>query len=136
RNFTPEFKKLLASPNICSKRWVHEQYDTMVQTNTAQPPGDDAGVIRVKGTQRGLAMALDCNSRWAYLEPKLGAMHSVAEAARKVACSGATPAAATNCLNFGNPEKPESVAQFSAVIDDRTEACIAPRTPITAVHVS
>src|SRR5213082_666414 len=70
RDFTPEFKKLLASPNICSKRWIHEQYDTMVQTNTAQPPGDDAGVIRVKGTKRGLAMALDCNSRWAYLAPK------------------------------------------------------------------
>src|SRR5882724_4746688 len=136
RDFTPEFKKLLASPNICSKRWVHEQYDTMVQTNTAQAPGDDAGVIRVKGTKRGLAMALDCNSRWAYLEPKLGAMHSVAEAARKVVCSGATPVAATNCLNFGNPEKPEIMAQFSAVIDGMTEACTALGTPITGGNVS
>src|SRR3954464_13342612 len=136
RDFTPEFKKLLASPNICSKRWIHEQYDTMVQTNTAQGPGDDAGVIRVKGTKRGLAMALDCNSRWAYLEPKLGAMHSVAEAARKVACSGATPVAATNCLNFGNPEKPEIMAQFSAVIDGMTEACNALGTPITGGNVS
>jgi phosphoribosylformylglycinamidine synthase len=136
RDFTPEVKKLLASPNICSKRWVHEQYDTMVQTNTAQAPGDDAGVIRVKGTTRGLAMALDCNSRWAYLEPKLGAMHSVAEAARKVACAGAAPVAATNCLNFGNPEKPEIMAQFSAVIDGMTEACNALGTPITGGNVS
>ena len=136
RDFTPEFKQLLASPNICSKRWVHEQYDTMVQTNTAQAPGDDAGVIRVKGTKRGLAMALDCNSRWAYLEPKLGAIHSVAEAARKVACAGATPVAATNCLNFGNPEKPEIMAQFSAVIDGMTEACTALGTPITGGNVS
>jgi len=93
-------------------------------------------VIRVKGTKRGLAMALDCNSRWAYLEPKLGAMHSVTEAARKVACAGATPVAATNCLNFGNPEKPEIMAQFSAVIDGMTEACNALGTPITGGNVS
>jgi len=83
-----------------------------------------------------LAMALDCNSRWAYLEPKLGAMHSAAEAARNVACSGATPVAATNCLNFGNPEKPEIMAQFSAVIDGMTEACNALGSPITGGNVS
>src|SRR5438094_5980595 len=108
----------------------------MVQTNTAQAPGDDAGVIRVKGTKRGLAMALDCNSRWAYLDPKLGAMHAVAECARKVAGTGATPVAATNCLNFGNPEKPEIMAQLSAAIDGIAEACTALGTPITGGNVS
>src|SRR4051812_26317695 len=104
--FTEDLKGLLATPNICSKRWVWQQYDHMVQTNTVDSPGaGDAGVIRIKGTQRGLAMALDGNGRWCYLDPKLGAMHAVAEAARNVACSGATPVGATNCLNFGNPEK-------------------------------
>ncbi len=96
RDYTADLKKLLASANVCSKRWVHEQYDTMVQTNTVQGPGGEAGVMRIKGTgrrrghERGLAMALDGNGRWAYLDPKLGAMHAVAEAARKVACTGAT----------------------------------------------
>ena len=141
RDYTADLKKLLASANICSKRWVHEQYDTMVQTNTAQGPGGEAGVMRIKGTgkpghERGLAMALDGSGRWAYLDPKLGAMHAVAEAARKVACTGATPVAATNCLNFGNPEKPEIMAQLSAAIDGISEACIALGTPITGGNVS
>jgi len=105
-DFTANFKRLLSSPNVCSKRWVWQQYDHMVQTNTVEAPGaGDAGVIRIKGSKRGLAMALDGNGRWCYLDPRLGAMHAVAEASRKVACSGATPVAATNCLNFGNPEK-------------------------------
>ena len=87
-DFTEDLKRLLASPNICSKRWVWQQYDHMVQTNTVEAPGaGDAGVIRIKGSRRGLAMALDGNGRWCYLDPRLGAMHSVAEAARKVACS-------------------------------------------------
>jgi phosphoribosylformylglycinamidine synthase subunit PurL len=141
RDYTADLKKLLASANICSKRWVHEQYDTMVQTNTVQGPGGEAGVMRIKGTgtpghERGLAMALDGNGRWAYLDPKLGAMHAVAEACRKVACTGATPVAATNCLNFGNPEKPEIMAQLSAAIDGIAEACIALGTPITGGNVS
>jgi phosphoribosylformylglycinamidine synthase len=141
RDYTADLKKLLASANVCSKRWVHEQYDTMVQTNTVQGPGGEAGVMRIKGTgtpghERGLAMALDGNGRWAYLDPKLGAMHAVAEAARKVACSGATPVAATNCLNFGNPEKPEIMAQLSAAIDGIAEACTALGTPITGGNVS
>ncbi len=136
RDYTADLKKLLASPNICSKRWVYEQYDSMVQTNTVQGPGGEAGVMRIKGTQRGLAMALAGNSRWCYLDPKLGAMHAVAEAARKVACSGATPVAATNCLNFGNPEKPEIMAQLSAAIDGIAEACTALGTPITGGNVS
>ena len=121
--FTAELKQLLASPNICSKRWVYQQYDSMVQTNTVEGPGAEGGVIRVKGTNRGLAMALDGNGRWCYLDPKLGAMHAVAESARNVACTGATPIAATNCLNFGNPEKPHIMWQFSQTIDGITKAC-------------
>jgi phosphoribosylformylglycinamidine synthase II len=141
RDFTADLKKLLASANVCSKRWVHEQYDSMVQTNTVLGPGGEAGVMRIKGTgtpghERGLAMALDGNGRWAYLNPKLGAMHAVAEAARKVASTGATPVAATNCLNFGNPEKPEIMAQLSSAIDGIAEACTALGTPITGGNVS
>jgi len=146
RDYTADLKKLLASANVCSKRWVHEQYDTMVQTNTVIGPGGEAGVMRIKGTgtrdeglgtkERGLAMALDGNGRWAYLDPKLGAMHAVAECARKVAMTGAIPVAATNCLNFGNPEKPEIMAQLSAAIDGIAEACTALGTPITGGNVS
>ena len=270
RDYTADLKKLLASPNICSKHWIYDQYDSMVQTNTVQGPGGEAGVIRIKGTghsaskelssfrnaggpaspgaapnlpgappsavpspkvggsatdatpdflgsaaiaspaegldplavqhsilgkianfiaqstpeaeaihltgnedaanpvlaptadhttgepgsaatppltpepyaqipakpQRGLAMALAGNGRWCYLDPKLGAMHAVAEAARKVACTGATPVAATNCLNFGNPEKPEIMAQLSEAIDGIAEACRALGTPVTGGNVS
>jgi phosphoribosylformylglycinamidine synthase len=141
RDYVADLKSLLASANVCSKRWVHEQYDTMVQTNTVIGPGGEAGVMRIKGTgsadhERGLAMALDGNARWCYLDPKLGAMHAVAECARKVAAAGATPVAATNCLNFGNPEKPEIMAQLSAAIDGIAEACTALGTPITGGNVS
>ena len=134
--YTSALKKLLAVQNICSKRWIHEQYDSMVQTNTVQGPGGDAGVMRIKGTSRGLAMSLDGNGRWCYLHPKLGAKHAVAEAARKVACAGGLPVAATNCLNFGNPEKPHIMWQFSEVIDGLAEACAALGTPITGGNVS
>jgi phosphoribosylformylglycinamidine synthase subunit PurL len=136
RDYTADLKKLLASANICSKRWVYEQYDSMVQTNTVQGPGGEAGVMRVKGTNRGLAMALDGNGRWCWLDPKQGAKLAVAEAARKVACTGAVPVAATNCLNFGNPEKPEIMAQLSEAIDGIAEACTALGTPITGGNVS
>lgn len=141
-DFTQILKQLLASPNICSKRWVWQQYDHMVQTNTVETPGaGDAGVIGIKNAnsgqrQRGLAMALDGNSRWCYLDPRLGAMHAVSEAARKVACSGATPVAATNCLNFGNPEKPHIMWQFSQTIDGITKACEELEIPITGGNVS
>ncbi len=108
----------------------------MVQTNTVQGPGGEAGVMRIKGTDRGLSMALDGNERWCYLDPQLGASHAVAEAARKVACTGATPVAATNCLNFGNPEKPEIMAQLSLAIDGISAACVALGTPITGGNVS
>ena len=145
RDYNGDLKTLLASANICSKRYVYEQYDSMVQTNTVFGPGQaEAGVIRIKGTgdraagkpERGLAMALAGNGRWTYLDPKLGAMHAVAEAARKVACTGATPVAATNCLNFGNPQKPEIMAQLSEAIDGIAEACTALGTPITGGNVS
>jgi phosphoribosylformylglycinamidine synthase len=136
-DFTRELKQLLASSNLCGKRWVWQQYDHMVQTNTVEAPGaGDAGVIRIKGSERGLAMALDGNGRWCYLDPRLGAMHAVAEAARKVACSGATPAGATNCLNFGNPEKPHIMWQFSQTIDGITKACEELEVPITGGNVS
>jgi phosphoribosylformylglycinamidine synthase len=137
RYFTSELKRLLASPNICSKRWVWQQYDHMVQTNTVRSPGaGDAGVIRIKGSQRGLAMALDGNGRWCYLDPRLGAMHAVAEACRNVACAGATPVGATNCLNFGNPEKPHIMWQFSQVVDGITKACEELEVPVTGGNVS
>jgi phosphoribosylformylglycinamidine synthase len=137
RDFTAELKRLLASPNICSKRWVWQQYDHMVQTNTVVAPGaGDAGVIRIKGSQRGLAMALDGNGRWCYLDPRLGAMHAVAEACRNVACVGATPIGATNCLNFGNPEKPHIMWQFSQTVDGITKACEELEVPVTGGNVS
>jgi len=141
-DFTQILKQFLASANICGKRWVWQQYDHMVQTNTVEAPGaGDAGVIRIKNLnpdspQRGLAMAVDGNSRWCYLDPRLGAMHAVAEAARKVACSGATPVGATNCLNFGNPEKPHIMWQFSQTIDGITKACEELEIPITGGNVS
>ncbi|HUR36357.1 MAG TPA: phosphoribosylformylglycinamidine synthase subunit PurL [Terriglobales bacterium] len=136
QDLTADLKQLLASPNISSKRWIFEQYDSMVQTNTVEGPGADAGVMRIKGTKRGLAMSLDGNGRWCYLDPKLGAMHCVAEAARNVVCSGGKPVAATNCLNFGNPEKPQIMQQFSDVIDGLAAACEALSTPITGGNVS
>jgi len=136
-DLTSNFKQLLASPNICGQRWVWQQYDHMVQTNTVEAPGaGDAGVIRIKGTHRGLAMALDGNGRWCYLDPRLGAMHAVAEACRNVACSGATPIGATNCLNFGNPEKPHIMWQFSQTVDGITKACEELEVPITGGNVS
>src|SRR5437868_1021237 len=137
RDLTGDLKNLLASPNICSKRWIWQQYDHMVQTNTVEGPGaGDAGVIRIKRSQRGLAMALDGNGRWCYLDPRLGAMHAVAEAARNVACAGATPVGGTNCLNSGNRETPHIMWQFSQVIDGMTKACEELEVPITGGNVS
>jgi phosphoribosylformylglycinamidine synthase II len=137
KNLSNNFKRLLASPAISSKRWITEQYDTMVRTNTLAVPGAaDAAVVRVKGTKRALALATDGNGRWCQLNPRLGAMHAVAEAARNVACSGAKPIAATNCLNFGSPEKPEVMWQFSEAIDGLAAACKELETPITGGNVS
>src|SRR5271169_1636239 len=136
-DLTENFRRLLASPAIASKYWVTEQYDSMVRTNTRVGPGaGDAAVLRLKETKRAIALSTDGNGRWCWLSPRVGAMHAVAEAARNVACSGARPIAATNCLNFGNPEKPEVMWQFSEAIDGIAEACSALETPITGGNVS
>ncbi len=141
-NLTANFVKLLTSPAIVSKRWITEQYDTSVRTNTLAGPGaSDAAVVRIKDpktgvVKRALALSTDGNGRWCQLNPRVGAMHAVAEAARNVACSGARPIAATNCLNFGSPEKPEVMWQFSETIDGLAEACTALGTPITGGNVS
>ena len=137
KNLTHNFLALLAAPAIASKRYIWEQYDYMVRTNTIQAPGaGDAAVVRIKGTKRALALASDGNGRWCRLDPFVGAQLAVAEAARNVACSGAKPMAATNCLNFGSPEKPEVMWQFSRAIDGIAEACTALEIPITGGNVS
>jgi phosphoribosylformylglycinamidine synthase subunit PurL len=136
-DLTENFCRLLASGTIASKRWITEQYDSMIQTNTRVGPGaGDAGVLRIKGTKRALAIKTDGNGRWAFLSPRAGAMHAVTEAARNVASTGARPIAATNCLNFGNPEKPEVMWQFSEAVDGMAEACRVLETPITGGNVS
>jgi phosphoribosylformylglycinamidine synthase len=129
-------RRLLASPGIASKRWVYRQYDHMVRTNTLVLPGMGAGVIRVKGTTRALAMSVDCNARYVYLDPHLGAQHAVAEAARTVACAGAQPIGATNCLNFANPQRPEIMWQFGQAVAGMGAACRALDIPITGGNVS
>jgi len=137
KNFTHDFHALLAAPSIASKRYIWEQYDYMVRTNTLEAPGaGDAAVVRIKGTKRALALAADGNGRWCRLDPFVGAQLAVAEAARNVACAGAKPMAATNCLNFGSPEKPEVMWQFSQAIDGISEACTALEIPITGGNVS
>jgi phosphoribosylformylglycinamidine synthase len=130
------FRRLLASPTIASKRWVFRQYDHMVRTNTLVLPGMGAGVVRVKGTSRALALSVDCNARFVYLDPYVGAQLAVAEAARNVACAGAKPIGATNCLNFGNPEKPEVMWQFARAVEGMGAACRALEIPITGGNVS
>jgi phosphoribosylformylglycinamidine synthase len=141
-DLTENFKRLLASPAIASKRWITEQFDTSVRTNTLAGPGaSDAAVLRIKeseknGVMKALALATDGNGRWCQLNAKVGAMHAVAEAARNVAASGARPIAATNCLNFGSPEKPEVMWQFSQAIDGIGEASTALGAPITGGNVS
>ncbi|HXE75268.1 MAG TPA: phosphoribosylformylglycinamidine synthase subunit PurL [Candidatus Xenobia bacterium] len=131
------FLRLLASPTIASKRWVFQQYDHTVRTNTVLgPAAGDAAVLRLKGTTRGLALTVDGNGRYCYLNPRRGAQLALAEAARNLVCVGAKPWAVTNCLNFGNPEKPEVMWQFSEVIDGMAEACRAFDTPVTGGNVS
>jgi phosphoribosylformylglycinamidine synthase subunit PurL len=130
------FRSLLASPGIASKRWVYRQYDHMVRTNTLVVPGMGAGVVRVKGTDRALALSTDCNARFVYLDPYRGAQLAVAEAARNVACAGAEPIGATNCLNFGNPQKPEIMWQFAKAVEGMGAACRALDIPITGGNVS
>jgi phosphoribosylformylglycinamidine synthase len=127
---------ILGSPTIASKRWIYRQYDHMVRTNTINLPGLGAGVVRIKGTDRALAMSVDGNGRYCYLDPYRGAMLAVAEAARNVACSGAKPLGATNCLNFGNPERPAIMWQFAKAVEGIGAACRALGVPITGGNVS
>jgi phosphoribosylformylglycinamidine synthase II len=127
---------LLAAPNVASKRWVFEQYDQMVQGQTVAGPGSDAAVVRVPGTMKGLALSVDGNGRYGTLDPYLGGAHAVAEATRNVAVTGAKPLAITNCLNFGNPERPEVMWQFSEAVRGMRDACLALDTPVTGGNVS
>ena len=130
------FMRILAQPTIASKEWVYRQYDHMVRTNTVVLPGSDAAVIRVKEKRRGLAMTLDSNARYCQADPRAGARLVVAEACRNLVASGARPLALTNCLNFGSPERPEVMWQFSEVVDGMTEACAVFGTPVTGGNVS
>ncbi|MCB9511450.1 MAG: phosphoribosylformylglycinamidine synthase subunit PurL [Deferribacteres bacterium] len=129
-------KTLLAAPNIASKNWVFHQYDHSVQTNTVIAPGADAAVVRIKGSQKALAISTDCNGRYVYLNPRRGAMIAVAESARNVVCAGGRPVGITNCLNFGNPYKPEIYWQFSEAVAGIGEACRTLGTPVTGGNVS
>jgi phosphoribosylformylglycinamidine synthase subunit PurL len=128
--------KLLSSPNITNKNWVYEQYDTQVRTNTILMPGGDASVIRLKGTSKGLSLKTDCNSKYVYLNPYKGGLIAVCESARNVVCTGATPLAITNCLNFGNPYNPEVYYQFSEAVRGIGDACRKLETPVTGGNVS
>jgi phosphoribosylformylglycinamidine synthase len=129
-------EQLLRSPTIASKRWVYQQYDHTVRTSTVVGPGSDAAVVRVRGTDRAIALATDCNGRYVYLDPREGARIAVAEAARNVACSGGRPRAITNNLNFGNPKRPEVYFQLREAVAGIAEACTALETPVTGGNVS
>lgn len=127
---------LLKAPTVASKEWVYDQYDYQVRTNTVVAPGSDAAVVRVRGTNKGLAMTTDCNSRYIYLDPTTGGKIAVAEAARNIVCSGGQPLAITDCLNFGNPEKPEIFWQIQKSADGISEACLALDAPVIGGNVS
>ena len=129
-------RELLSSPTIASKTWVYRQYDTSVRTNTVIGPGGDAAVLRLRGTRKALAVKTDCNGRYVYLEPRVGGRIAVAESARNVACTGARPKAITNCLNFGNPKRPEVFFQFREAVGGMADACEALGTPVTGGNVS
>lgn len=136
KDFNEVLKQLLDHPSIASKAWVWQQYDHMVRTDTVFYPGHDAALIRIKGTQKGIAVSTDCNSLYCYLDPYEGGKIAVAEAARNVVCSGAQPLGITNCLNFGNPMNPEVFWQFHQAVLGMTEACKVFQTPVTGGNVS
>jgi phosphoribosylformylglycinamidine synthase len=136
KDFDAVLKRLLTHPSIASKVWVWQQYDHMVRTDTVFYPGHDASLIRVKGTQKGIAVSTDCNSLYAYLDPFEGGKIAVAEAARNVVCSGARPVGMTNCLNFGNPMKPEVFWQFHNAVSGMIESCKTLEIPVTGGNVS
>jgi phosphoribosylformylglycinamidine synthase len=135
-NYNKSLLTLLSTPNITSKQFVFRQYDSTVRSNTIQGPGGAAAVIRLKGTQKGLAISTDCNGRYVYLNPRLGGQIAVVESARNVVCSGGEPLAITNCLNFGNPQDPEIYWQFKEAVMGIGEACRALNTPVTGGNVS
>ena len=136
RDLAADLVRLVASPDLCSKRWIWQQYDYMVRTNTIAGPGSDAAIVRIKETGQSIAMSLDGNGRYCYLDPREGAKLAVAEACRNLATVGALPIAATNNLNFGNPERPEIMAQLVEAIEGMAEACALFETPITGGNVS
>ncbi len=135
-NYSETLKQLLSQATIASKEWVYDQYDYMVRTNTVVAPGSDAAVVRIRETNKALAMTTDCNSRYIYLDPETGGKIAVAEAARNIICSGAEPLAITDCLNFGNPEKPEIFWQIEKAADGMSEACRSLQTPVIGGNVS
>ncbi len=136
RDYGQVLLQLLESPNLSSREWVYRQYDTYVGGNSVVRPGSDAAVVRLAGTQKGVAMTLDCNSRLCLLDPYVGTVSAVAEAARNLAASGAEPIGVTNCLNFGSPEKPEVMWQFQQAIAGLRDACLAFGTPVVSGNVS
>ncbi len=136
KDLSAALKQLLASPNLASKEWIYRQYDQFVRTNTVVGPGADAAVIRIKGTSKGLALTVDGNSRYCYLDPYVGGVIAVAEAARNLACVGARPVGLTDCLNFGSPEKPEVMWQFAQVIQGMRDACTTLNVPVVSGNVS
>src|SRR6516164_5066522 len=129
-------RALLASPNVCSRRWVFQQYDSIVRGNTVVGPGGDAAVLRIKGSQRGLALKVDSNPRACAADPYLGTVAIVCEAARNVACVGARPVGITNCLNYGNPQRPEIMWQFAEGVRGLGDAARALGTPVVSGNVS
>jgi phosphoribosylformylglycinamidine synthase II len=128
--------RVLASPNVCSRAWIYRQYDQQVMLNTLVLPGGDAAVIRIAGTKRAIAVSTDCNGRYCYLDPYVGAQIAFAEAARNVACAGGRPAAITDCLNFGSPEKPEVFWTFHESVRGMSDACKAFEVPVISGNVS
>ncbi len=135
-NWNDVLLRLLDQPTIASKAWIYAQYDHMVRTDTVFLPGHDVALARIKGTKKAIAISVDCNALYCYLDPFEGGKIAVAESARNVACSGAKPLAVTNCLNFGNPMKPEIFWQFRKAVDGISEACRAFGTPVTGGNVS
>jgi phosphoribosylformylglycinamidine synthase len=127
---------MASSPNICHKHWVFDQYDSSVRTNTVLGPGSDAAVMRLRKTNKALAMTTDCNARYCYINPRLGGQSAVAESARNIVCSGGKPLAITNCLNFGNPYKPEIYYGFKEAVGGMGDACRVFETPVTGGNVS
>ena len=135
-DMTRALERLLESPNLASREPIYRQYDHYVRSNTVLAPGADAAVVRIKGSSRGLALTVDCNARYCYLDPRTGGMAAVAEAARNLSCVGAAPLGLTDCLNFGNPEREEVMWQFSQAVRGMREACLALEIPVVSGNVS